>query len=153
MRKFYFFCILAAVTLLHTGCFLLMGSSSSSGYSSSNNTTTTDPEPAKPTVDYAPQTLRHGAYISFVRPGGESVKIVFESNYAPDIPECNVTNGRLNAAYYRYDGFNMSSLTYNYNINGEMSKQYKAELNFTHETGGTIVFLESNQTTGFTYRP
>jgi len=150
MRKLYFLCVLAAVAMLHTGCFLLMGSSGSSSSSSTTTTTTTEP---KPTVDYAPKTLRHGAYISFVRPGGEMIKIVFESNYSPELHESSVTNGRLNAASYRYDGFNMSSITYNYNLNGEMTKQYKAELNFTHETGGTIVFLEDNQTARFNYRP
>lgn len=145
MRKFYIFCVLIAVALLHTGCFLLMGSGSSS--------TTTSSEPQKPTVDYAPKNMRSGSYISFVRPDGVNVKITFETNNVADIPACSATNGRINAAYYRYDGFNMCSLTYNYSPNGGMAVQYKAELNFTYETGGTITFLESNQTARFNYRP
>jgi len=151
MRKIYYLIVLLSVCLLHTGCWLLFGPSSSSS-SSSSTTTTTVSEP-KPTVDYAPKNMRPGSYISFVRPSGERVKIVFELNNVSDISGSEVTNGRLNAAYYRYDGFNMCSLQYNITINGEMSKQYKAELDFTTENGGKIVFLENNETGRFTYRP
>lgn len=140
MKKFYVLCVLVAVTMLHTGCFLL-------------STSTSDSTPSKPTVDYAPQMMRHGSYLSFTRPDGVSIKIVFESHNVSENHECTATNGRINAAYYRYDGFNMASLTYNYQPDGGMSKQYKAELDFTHETGGTIRFPESDQTARFTYRP
>ena len=138
--KIYFLCVLMAVTVMNTGCFLLSTSSSSSSSS-------------KPTENYAPQQIRNGAYFAFKRPDGASVKIVFQTLNTADIAACSASDGRINAAYYRYDGFNMASLTYNHQPNGGMSSQYKAELNFTSASGGTIKFLDTNTTASFTYRP
>lgn len=145
-RKFFILCVLAGVALLHTGCFLL------SVPSAPSTSSTPAPAPA-PTVDYAPKNLRSGSYIAFTGSQGSNIKITFQTNNVADIPACSASGGRINAAYYRYDGFNMASMTYNYSPNGGMSSQYKIELNFTHETGGTVTFLDTNATGTFTYRP
>lgn len=139
-KKIYFLCILAAVAVLHTGCFLLSTSSSSNTSSA-------------PKVDYAPQQIKNGAYVAFTHPDGAAIKIVFQTLSTADLAASSASNGRINAAYYRYDGFNMASLTYNYQPNGQASGQYKAELNFTRENGGTIKFLGTDQTASFTFRP
>lgn len=139
-KNIYFLCLLAAVAVMHTSCFLLAPSTSS------NST------PA-PKVDYAPQQIKSGAYVAFTHPDGASIKIVFQTQSTADLAASSASNGRINAAYYRYDGFNMASLTYNYQPNGKLSGQYKAELNFTRENEGTIRFLDSDQTASFTYRP
>ena len=138
-KNICFLCVLVAVAILHSGCFLLSSSSSSTS--------------SAPKVDYAPQQIRNGAYVSFTHPNGAAIKIVFQTQSTADLAACSASNGRINAAYYRYDGFNMASLTYNYQPNGQVSGQYKAELNFTRETGGTIKFLGTNETASFTYRP
>ena len=138
-RKFLFLCVLAGVALLHTGCFLFRSSTSST--------------PSEPTVDYAPQQLRNGAYISFTGSQGSSIKITVQTNNVADIPACTASGGRINAAYYHYDGFNKATLTYNYSPNGGMSSQYKANLKFTRDTGGTITFLDTNESVSFSYWP
>ena len=137
-RKILIFSVLAAVSILHTGCFLFSTSSS---------------QPSEPTVDYAPQQLRNGAYIAFTGSQGSEIKIVFQTNNVSDIPSCSASGGRINAAYYHYDGFNLATLTYNYSPNGGVSSQYKAELKFTRDSGGTITFLDTKETASFTYRP
>lgn len=144
-RFFIIFSILATVTMMNTGCFLFSSAPSSSSEPA--------PAPAKPTEDYAPKNIRSGSYISFTRPNGVTIKIVFQTNSVADIAASSATDGRINAGYYRYDGFNMASMTYNYQPNGGMSAQYKVELNFLHASGGTVTFLDTNETATFNYRP
>ena len=146
MKKIYMFLILAAIAMMNTSCFILLGGSGSSSSSSSTTSST-------PTVDYAPQNIKSGAYIEFEHAATGTIHIVFETNNVANIPACTATNGRINAAYYKYDGFNMATLTFNYSPNGGMSSQYKAELNFKYETGGEIVFPADNTKATFKYRP
>ena len=136
-------CLLIAVAMMNTGCFIFQSSPSTSSSSTSST----------PTVDYAPQNIRSGAYIEFDQPGIGTIHIVFQINSVADIAACSAANGRINAAYYHYDGFNMATLTYNYSPNGGMSSQYKAELNFKYDTGGQIVFVGKDQSATFKYRP
>ncbi len=137
-RKFIMLCVLVGVALLHTGCFL---------FSTSTST------PSQPTVDYAPQQMRNGAYFSFTGSQGSAIKITFQSLNTADLSACSASGGRINAAYYHYDGFNKATLTYNYSPNGGLSSQYKAELQFTGESGGTITFSDTKESASFTYRP
>ena len=148
-RKFLVLAVLAGVSILHTGCFILTSTPSTPSTTTTTTTTTTP----TPTVDYAPKNIRSGAYIAFTGSQGSDIKIVFETNNVASIPSSSASGGRINAAYYRYDGFNLASLTYNYSPNGGMSAQYKTELQFTSQTGGVITFLDTNTKASFTYRP
>ena len=139
-NRTFILALLVAVSFLHTGCFLLSTSGSSTTSSA-------------PKENYAPQQIKNGAYVAFTHPDGAAIKIVFQTLSTADLAASSASNGRINAAYYRYDGFNMASLTYNYQPNGKTSGQYKAELNFTRANGGTIRFLDTNTTASFTFRP
>ena len=144
-RKILMLCVLMGIALMHTGCFLF------TGVTTSDNTP--PPPPPEPTVDYAPQQMRNGAYFTFTGSQGSNIRITFQSLNTADLSACSASGGRINAAYYHYDGFNMATLTYNYSPNGGVTSQYKAELKFWRQDGGTITFLDTNQTASSTYRP